>query len=80
MVTLYMSRTCPFSRNVIEAAIPLGVALELKDITDPEIEAELLRLGGEKQTPYFIDTKHDVAMYDSDAIIRYLHKTFGKTG
>jgi len=34
-------------------------------------------LGGKEQFPFLVDPNGDVKMYESDAIVKYLFKTYG---
>jgi hypothetical protein len=43
------------------------------DVTNRVTYAELTG-GGEDQLPYLVDTERGVTMYESDAILEYLHK------
>lgn len=78
MLTLYYKPTCPYSRDVLEAAAALGVTIELKDISaDPALREELIERGGKKQTPYLVDRTQHTAMYESRDIIAHLEKHYG---
>jgi len=78
MVALYYKPTCPFCRRVLAVVDRLNIEVELKDITEAAIEAELIGLGGKKQVPYLVDTDKDEAMYESDDIITHLQTHYGK--
>jgi glutathione S-transferase len=78
MVTLYINPNCPFCRKTVEVAKEIGVPLTIKDVHEPANEAELIRLGGQKQMPYMTDDATGKAMYESDDIMAYLHQTYGK--
>ncbi len=71
MYILYIKPGCPFCEKVLSVVNELGLVVELKSVLDPEVKEELIAHGGKKQVPYLIDTKRDVAMYESDAIISY---------
>lgn len=78
MLTLYYKPTCPYSRDVLAEAERLGISFDLKDIAhDETVCDELIAKGGKKQTPYFVDAEHNVAMYESQDIIKYLHEHYG---
>ena len=50
----------------------------MKDVSaDEAILAELIEKGGEKQVPYLVDTDKDVAMYESDDIVKHLQDNYG---
>ncbi len=73
---LFVKIGCPHSADVLELAAELHVALTLKNIADPAVEAELLKRGGKLQTPYLVDTEHNTEMYESEAIIAHLKNTY----
>lgn len=73
---LYVKSGCPFSAKVLIEASLIGAELEERNIKNVLFKEELLQKGGQLQTPYFIDEDRGVAMYESDAIIDYLHATF----
>ncbi len=77
MLTLYYRPTCAFCRRVIAVIERLELEVEMKDITDAAIEAELLAVGGKVLVPYLIDLAHDVALYESDEIVAHLQATYG---
>ncbi len=77
MLTLYFRPTCAFSRQVIAVIDRLNLEVEKKDITESEIETELIARGGKLQVPYLVDETQGVEMYESDAIVSYLQKQYG---
>jgi len=77
MITLYYRPTCIFCRQVLAAVDRLSLEVTMKDISDETNAAELLELGGQQQVPYLVDTDTDTALYESDAIVSYLQKTYG---
>jgi glutathione S-transferase len=76
MPTLYVRSGCPYSRTVLLEAEELDVTLDLKDVDDPQVAAELVERGGKLQLPYLVDEVHGVEMYESDDIIAHLHASF----
>ncbi len=78
MLTLYYKPECHFCQKVLKAGEELNLEFNLKNIHDDGIEDELIERGGEAQVPYLIDDEGPVEMYESDAIVKYLHHTFGK--
>ena len=78
MLTLYYRSTCPFSRRVMAVIDRLELEVEMKDVTDSEVEAELIARSGKKQIPYFVDTKNTAEMFESDAIVTHLQTHYGK--
>ena len=75
MITLYGKTGCPFTNKAIAALDAYGLSFHKKNIADESVVEELIALGGKKQVPYMVDG--DVAMYESDAIIEYIEKTYG---
>jgi glutathione S-transferase len=76
MPTLYVRSGCPYSRTVLLEAEELDVTLDLKDVDDPQVAAELVARGGKLQLPYLVDEAHGVEMYESEDIIAHLHASF----
>ena len=74
MYRLFMRKTCPYSKDVIEYAHEKSIPLTLCDIQDEKFKEELIKRGGEEKTPYLIDTDHDVSMYESKLIKAYLNE------
>ena len=80
MLTLYMRPGCQYCAKVLITAAELDLTLDERNINNPAIEAELIEKGGKGQVPYLIDSDTGTEMYESDAIVEYLHDTFtGKT-
>ncbi len=77
MLTLYYRPTCAFCRRVMAVTDRLNLEVELKDIGDEAVAAELLARGGQVQVPYLIDEAHGVEMYESDAIVSHLQTAYG---
>ena len=78
MITLYYKPTCAFSRRVLAVVDRLGLEIEKKDISsDDSAMAELMEKGGKEQTPFLVDSEHDVAMYESDDIVAHLQNNYG---
>ncbi len=56
----------------------LDIEFENKDIVEnPAFGDELEAHGGRRSVPYLIDTEHNVALYESDAIVAHLQKCYG---
>jgi len=75
---LYTRPGCPFSAKVLLECAILGIELEERSTKDPKVLDELMEKGGKNQTPFLHDTVQEVSMYESDAIMEYLHERFGK--
>lgn len=78
MLTLYFKPTCPFSRRVIAVIERLELDVEMKDVSiDESAKSELEKKGGKTQTPYLVDSDKEVAMYESDDIVKHLQDNYG---
>ncbi len=78
MLTLYFRPTCAFCRRVMAVIERLELEVEMKDINDTTLQAELVAFGGKLQVPYLIDTEHNIELYESDDIVAHLQKEYGK--
>lgn len=78
-LTLYDVEGCPWSRPVREALTTLDLeALILPcPIGGTRFLGELERVGGKGSVPYLVDPGAGVAMYESDAILDHLHRSYG---
>ncbi|MDB4992401.1 MAG: hypothetical protein JWL75_646 [Parcubacteria group bacterium] len=56
----------------------LDIPFEEKDIDEEGVSEELEARGGKLQAPYMADSETGTEMYESDAIVTYLHEHFGK--
>lgn len=80
MLTLYYKPTCPFCRRVVAVIERLELDVDMKDVsTDEALYAELEEKGGQRQVPYLIDADKDVAMYESDDIVKHLQDNYGES-
>lgn len=78
MIAIYYKPTCPFCRRVLAVVDRLNTEVELKNIEEDAVKAELISLGGKSQVPYLVDTDKDVAIYESEDIIVHLQTHYGK--
>ncbi|MBU1292760.1 glutathione S-transferase N-terminal domain-containing protein [Patescibacteria group bacterium] len=76
MPILYVKNGCAFCARVLQTVEEMGLSLDIRNIADPGIAEELVAHGGKRQVPYLIDEEHNTALYESDDIIEYLHRTF----
>ncbi len=60
----------------MEVAKELGVSATIKDVHDPLVEAELVRIGGKKQMPFMVDDERNEKLYESADIMEYLRNRF----
>lgn len=72
MLLLYKMEGCPYCDKVIKHLNEQGVAYRVLDVSDPVNMDELLHLGGEDQVPFFVDTDHNIKMYESEKIMEYV--------
>ena len=78
MLTLYIKTGCPYCAKVLAAGKELGIEFDEKNIGNPAFAEELMQRGGKRMVPYLVDEDAKVEMYESDDIVDYLHKSFGK--
>lgn len=71
---LYVKTGCPYCAKVLAALKEHNVPFEEKNISDDSVVEELLAKGGKRQVPYIVDG--DVSMYESDAIVGYIHEKY----
>ncbi len=76
---LYEFEGCPFCRKVREALsiLDLDAVVYPCPKAGPRFRPEVVRRGGKAQFPYLVDPNRDVAMYESDDIVRHLFETYG---
>jgi glutathione S-transferase len=76
---LYEFEGCPFCRKVREALsiLDLDAVVYPCPKDGPRFRPEVVRRGGKAMFPYFVDPNRDVAMYESDDIVRHLFETYG---
>jgi len=56
----------------------LELDVEMKNVSEDESAMSLLmEKGGKSQTPYLVDSEKDVAMYESDDIVKHLQDNYG---
>ncbi|KAF7046112.1 hypothetical protein CFC21_055160 [Triticum aestivum] len=78
-IEIYEFEGCPFCRKVREmvSVLDLDVLFYPCPQKGPTFRPKVLEMGGKKQFPYMVDPNTGVAMYESDAIIKYLADTYG---
>mmetsp|Transcript_4675 Transcript_4675/g.10455 ORF Transcript_4675/g.10455 Transcript_4675/m.10455 type:complete len:349 (+) Transcript_4675:31-1077(+) len=78
-IILYEFEGCPFCKKVREACsyLDLDVLYYPCPRGSPNYRPLVGKEGGKEQFPYLVDPNVDMAMYESDDIIRYLFKTYG---
>ncbi len=78
MLELYQKEGCPYCHKVRQKMTELDLDYICRNVPDDDSKkaALLTKLGGMVQVPFLLDTDNDVAMYESDDIIKYLEKNY----
>ncbi len=78
MLELYQKEGCPYCQKVRYKMTELDLDYICRNVFGGgSKKAELLtKLGGMVQVPYLVDTDNNVAMYESDDIIKYLEEKY----
>lgn len=76
-LTLYVKTGCPFCGRVREVLQKIRLTATEKNRSDTVVEAELVKRGGKRQVPYFVDEAKGIEMYESEDIVDYLIKNYG---
>lgn len=79
MLKFYFKKGCPFCEKVLdslheEIAADFQVFYKRNDENEKKTE----EIGGKVQFPLLVDEKRDVIMYESDDIVGYLRKNYGR--
>ena len=76
---LYDFEGCPFCRKVREALTVLNLDAVIYPCPKrgPRFRPKVVEMGGKAQFPYLVDPNTGTAMYESNAIVRYLFETYG---
>lgn len=79
-LVLYEFEGCPFCRKVREAVSMLSLEVEFRPCPqDSSFRREIKEQYGQKSTfPFMMDPNTGVEMFESDDIIQYLFRTYGK--
>ena len=79
LLELYEFENCPFCRKAREALSILDLDAKILPCpkNGPRYRPELTRRGGKAQFPYLVDPNSGVELYESKAIVRYLHHRYG---
>ncbi len=78
MLKLFILEQCPYSKKVMEYLDKHNIKYKKADVTSPIHHKTLIALGGKEQVPFLYDPTHDVKMYESDDIIKYINKQHKK--
>ncbi|XP_060201194.1 uncharacterized protein LOC132629832 [Lycium barbarum] len=78
-IEIYEFESCPFCRKVREivAVLDLDVLFYPCPRNGPNFRPKVGQMGGKQLFPYMVDPNTGVAMYESDAIIKYLVGKYG---
>jgi len=78
-LVLYEMEACPYSRKVREQLCTLDLDVDIRPCPDggSRHRRELRAIGGREEIPLLVDPNQDLALYGSDAIVRYLARTYG---
>ncbi len=78
-IELYEFEACPFCRKVREmlTALDLDARIFPCPPGGTRFRPEVVAKGGRAQFPYLVDPNTGAAMYESDAILAYLARTYG---
>ena len=72
MIDLYIMKSCPFCKKVLNYLDTTDIEYRTLDISSSENAEVLRRIGGMEQVPFLLDKERNVQMYESDDIINYL--------
>ena len=72
MFDLYIMESCPYCKKVLAFMDENGIKCNKIDIDDIKNEETLIKLGGKRQVPFFVDKERNIQMYESGDIIEYL--------
>ncbi len=80
MLELYQREDCHFCRKVrvVLNELELDYICRISHTGSQQREI-MLKLGGQPQVPFLVDQSKGIMMYESDAIVEYLQKTYGKS-
>lgn len=76
MLELYQIEHCPYCQIVRNKMTELGLSYITHNRTNPETEKKLIELGGKRQVPMLIDPNHDLVLYESEDIVKYLEEHY----
>jgi glutathione S-transferase len=78
MLELYQKESCPYCQKVRAKMTELDLDYICRNVRDGNSKKEslLVKLGGKVQVPFLVDTDSNVAMYESDDIVRYLEEKY----
>ncbi|MBR5555493.1 glutathione S-transferase N-terminal domain-containing protein [bacterium] len=74
MYNLYILKTCPFCKKVIDYMDSKNISYNILDVSEPNNYQSLIDIGGKSQVPFLIDNESGITLYESDDIINYLNE------
>jgi glutathione S-transferase len=76
---LYNMEGSPYCRKVREALAELDIEHIVRNVPKGSPKREAFReMAGKVQVPYLVDPNTGAAMFESNDIVRYLHRTYGR--
>jgi glutathione S-transferase len=80
MLELYQREECPFCQKVRVALNDLELDFICRISKTGSAQREvMMKLGDKPQVPFLVDQEKGIMLYESDAIVEYLYKTYAKT-
>ncbi len=78
MLELYQFESCPYCKKVRAKLSELNLDYICRNVSKFTKKREIITVIGDRdQVPYLVDLDKQVFMYESDAIVEYLEKTYG---
>ena len=79
MLLLFQTENCPYCAKVRSVLTLLNISYLAINATSGSKAREIqLKLGDLDQVPFLVDIDNGVTMYESDDIVAYLDRTYGK--
>ena len=72
MLDLFILETCPYCRKVMDFLEKNKIEYNKINIADKSAEESLIKLGGKRQVPFFVDNSRNLQLYESSDTIEYL--------
>ena len=77
MLELYQMLGCPFCQKVRTKLDELGLDYICRTAPRGSKQREfMVKIGGKEQVPFLIDVSKNLAIYESDDIIKYLENNY----
>ncbi len=78
MLELFILEDCPYCQKVLKEFNNNNIKFKKYDILNKENTLRLLSLGGKDQVPFLYNNTTKDKIYESEEIIKYIHKNFRK--